>query len=142
MKNKTLFGIFIISLVLLVGCGTINSESQATAKAEKYAENLWIKAHEDSCFKPPCEIMEHWVRTTDITQKKDYWIVTVEIERYNPEAEKKAKTAEFEIVRKVNEESIYVKKYFDVKVSKTGQISCLKATYPYNLFTPCEEKEE
>lgn len=139
--KKLLF--LLLILVLLVGCNNIISESQAIEKAEEYTENLWLDVQTDplNCINPPCEILKHWVKTTDVLPYDGYWIVTVEIKTYNPKSEIKAKTADSDILRKMFEREIYVKKYFDIKITENGEVSCLRATYPYNLFTSCEEKE-
>ncbi len=144
MKYKITIGILVIGLILIVGCSTINSESQAKNRAEEYTEKMWLDVQTDpqNCIKPPCDILKHWVRTTEVLPYDGYWIVTVEIETYDPKSEAEAKTADSELVRKVMEQMIYVKKYFDVKVAENGQVSCLRATSPYHFFTPCEEREE
>lgn len=142
MRTNIIIGLLIFSVLILVGCNNINSESQATEKAEKFAENLWIKAYEDTCTNPPCEIMEHWVKTTDVKEKENSWVITVEIERYDPESELKAKSEDNAFVKELLESLVYVKKYFDIEVSKSGEIRCLKASSPFNLVTPCEERKE
>ncbi len=133
-----------IALILITGCTNITSESQAKDKAKEFTEKMWIDVQTgpENCLKPPCDILEHWIRTTEVLSYDGYWIITVEIETYDPYFKAKAKTADTESVRKIMEQMIHVKEYFDVKVTENGQVSCLRATYPYNLFIPCEERNE